>query len=181
MLSWSKRVVLLGASWLVVGASSVQALEIRYEAIDLQDLVLGEDRWQYRYHLDGFPFGADHGFAVLFDETLYAQLDDPPPTVNPDWDVITLQPDPNLPDPGRYDALALVVAPSVADVFAVDFVWIGQGAPASQAFVVFDPSFQTIEFGSTTLIPEPATAVLFAYGIASLTARRRCGKTTRSP
>jgi hypothetical protein len=155
---------------------SAQALAIRFESIDLADLLPGEDLREYRYQVSEFPFAAGHGFSILFEPDSYGRLDDPPP-VNADWDVLVLQPDPQLPDDGLYDALALAPNPSVADPFVVSFVWLGAGDPGPQPFVVYDPSFQVVASGETAVVPEPSGAAMLAAALltsfAAFHGRRR--------
>ena len=149
---------------------------ITYEATNLADVTPGEDLWQYRYVLSGFTFGLHFGFDVFFplsDGYLFGDIKNTPPS-NTEWDTIALQPDPALPDDGRYDALALVANASLADAFIVDFIWRGTGIPGSQPFEIFGDTFtvidegRTVPAGGTTPIPEPATLLLLVSGIAIL-------------
>ncbi len=153
-------------------APAARAAAIRYEAANLVDATPGEDLWLYRYRVEGAAFPAGNGFSVMFDLGLYEQLV-AGAAPNADWDVIALQPDPLLTSDGLYDALAMDGPASLADRFEVSFVWLGVGTPGSQPFVLYDESFQTLESGRTTLIPEPSTAVTLALGLVALGARRR--------
>jgi hypothetical protein len=108
--------------------------------------------------LDASSLAWSFGFSIFFDWTMYAELESPPPAAGSDWDIITLQPDVNLPDDGLYDALALVSGASLSQPFTVTFVWLRQGSPGSQPFAIYDPSFQTIEAGTT--VPEPSVLIL---------------------
>jgi hypothetical protein len=175
--------VALGGVLSAMLPTATAAVTIRYQVSNLSDVNAGEDLWQYIYTVEDFPFDADYGFSILFDEDLFEQLESPPPPVNADWDVITLQPDLNLPDEGRYDALALSATPSLSDVFVVSFVWLGPGAPASQPFEIFDPNFETIETGATLLLPEPSAALLAGLVLFGLCARceRRILRRAREP
>ncbi len=105
----------------LLSATNAYALTVQYQALDLADTAPGQDRWQYSYQLSDAMFAAGQGFSILFDPTLYDALQSSPAVVNSDWDVITLQPDPLLPDAGLYDALALNDGASLADLFTVDF------------------------------------------------------------
>jgi hypothetical protein len=98
-----------GLLLLVAGSPRIAAATtISYLATDLSDTVAGDDLWQYDYFVSGIAFDADQGFSVGFARSLYTDLESPPPAVSADWDILTLQPDPGIPEDGLYDALALV-------------------------------------------------------------------------
>jgi len=58
-------------------------------------------------------------------------------------DVLALQPDVILQQPGYFDAQALGNSPALANTFQVDFVWLGFGTPGSQLFSIYDVNFAT--------------------------------------
>jgi hypothetical protein len=140
-------------------AAPAQAVTVFFEVTDLPDALPGEDLYRYEYSLSDFPFPAGHGFSILFDPALYASLESPPPPVGPDWDILSIQPDPGLPDDGLYDALALVDTPATLSGFTIEFVWLGNGGPGSQPFLIYDSTFETIDSGQTrprlVAVPEP--------------------------
>jgi hypothetical protein len=160
----------------LIWAPHSNAITIQYQALDLADTTPGQDLWQYNYQLSDATFAAGQGFSIFFDPTLYDALQNNPPVVNADWDVITLQPDPLLPDAGLYDALALNDGASLADRFTVDFTWLGAGTPGAQNYVMYDNMFSTIESGTsipTVAVPEPATALLMGVGLIGFVSLER--------
>jgi len=163
-------------------SSPTFATTIRYEAIDLADTGSG-DLWQYHYQVSDHIFQADDGYSILFATDLYKDLEDPPLSPNSDWDVISLEPDPLLPNPGRYDSLAVVNVASLADLFTINFIWLGLGQqPGSQPFEIyrFDGTGNVtdiIETGRTIPLqasaPEPGMLALLASGWLGLALQRR--------
>lgn len=169
---------LVAAAWFFAPAAS--ALTITYETIDRPDVVAGEDLWEIHYRASEFPYGANHGFSIGFDVELFADLENPPPPVGVDWDVITLQPDVHLVSDGLYDALALTDTPPLPAYFGLTFVWRGAAgtSPGAQPFRVneFSPGGALLgvrESGMTVPVPEPMTAVLLLGGLCALAGRRR--------
>lgn len=156
--------------WLLLPLSA-SATTIHYTATDISDTVAGDDLWQYSYTVTDFSFPAGFGFSIFFDYALFTQIQDPAPPVNIDWDVLTLQPDLFLPDDGIYDALALVDSAPPLDLFTVEFVWLGSGAPGAQPFSVYDESFADVETGTT--IPEPNTLTLIGTGLLAIALARK--------
>jgi hypothetical protein len=163
-------------------AEKADALTIRFETFDLADVTPGEDLREIRYHVTGSSVLVNHGFAIEFGLALYRNLEDPPPAVNADWDVLVLQPDPGIPADGIYDALAVTDNPSLADPFVLTFVWLGAEDPGSQPFTVneFDDAgnlLAVLEVGVTQplaqAVPESATFPLIAGGIIALASLRR--------
>jgi hypothetical protein len=160
--------------FLLVPVAISGATTISYEATDLTDTTPGEDLWQYSYTVDDFLFNnMNYGFTIFFDYSLYADLEDPPPYVNSDWDLLVWQPDSGIPDDGAYDAFALADGASLADPFTVSFVWLGIGAPGAQSFDVYDTAFDTVESGQTAPVPEPGTILLVGSGLLGLAGLRK--------
>jgi hypothetical protein len=136
---------------------------LRYTATDLTDVTPGEDLWEYSYVLSGFNLQTNQGFSIYFDATLFKDLQNPRPTANPQWSVITVQRDVLLQAPGYLDGLALVNSPSFQGPFQVAFVWLGVGVPGAQPFDVYDSNFQTL-FSGSSVVPEPQSGLLALVG-----------------
>ena len=49
--------------------------------------------WEYRYTVTGLALTAGQGFTIFFDFHLYTLLQNPPPFVNADFDLLVVQPD----------------------------------------------------------------------------------------
>jgi hypothetical protein len=149
---------------------------IQFQAIDLADTTVGQDLWRFQYSLGGFDFQAGQGFSIFFDPQLYTDLQNPQPDPSPIWSAIVVQPDVILQQPGYFDSQALVNSPSLAGIFQVDCVWLGQGIPGPQLFSIYDVNFSTISGGSTvTAVPEPRALMFLSLGILFLWVARRNG------
>jgi hypothetical protein len=173
---------------LICSGSNASATVIRYQAIDLADSVVGQDLWQYRYDVSGLP-GSAVGFDVFFNLSEGYQAGDlsDPLAPNGDWTVVLLQPDPVLPDDGRFYAEIVAVSPVLPNLpdtyFSVNFVWPGTGAPGGQSFAIYDANFDILEAGRTRpfgeAIPEPAVPALLLAGLFGWQRfRARCGRST---
>jgi hypothetical protein len=165
---------------LAPGPDAAHAIVVTFEATDLADIAPGEDLWRYVYAISDFTPAPDVAVETLFDHPLYRSLQDPAPGVT-GWDILTFQPDINLPDVGRYSALALSTGASLVEPFELTFVWLGGPgtAPGSQPFEVnsFDAQggfLDTLATGFTTPatppvtpspVPLPATLALVLTGL----------------
>lgn len=163
---------------LMMRSHLVSAATITYKAVDLPDLVVGEDLWQYDYRITNFAFNINQGFTIYFDENFYKNLDISFHTVNSDWDVLLFQPDLNIPAAGAYDAIALVDNASLGDFFSIDFVFTGSGSPTSQPFDIYQTDSQGLFLGLLesdftialiNSIPEPNPLPLILIGISTFT------------
>lgn len=141
-----------------------------YAAIDLSTPgPTGGELWQYTYTFQNYVPQQDVAIEILFDPLKYTALQDPPPAVS-GWSIVTLQPDPNFADPGRYSAMALQNNAPLTGPFRVKFAWLGQGSPGSQPVQINDftnnGSFlATLATDQTNAIPEPATALLIGSAL----------------
>lgn len=136
---------------------------------------VGEDLWQYSYRVSEHDFLKDDSFAIYFDHDTYANLQDPVPAVNDDWDAMSFQPDPNITPDGWYDGLALVDHASLADPFSINFVWLGDGNPGAQIFEIYNPDWEVVETGMTSPVPVPSSVVLLMTGLFTVVGWRHDG------
>jgi hypothetical protein len=144
-----------------------------YTAIDLDKPdPNGGELWQYNYTFQNYVPQQNVAIEILFDPLLYTDLQNPPPAVS-GWSIMTLQPDPNLPDPGMYSALALENNAPLDEPFTVTFGWLGQGSPGNQPVQInqftSDGSFLgTLATDETSAVPEPATALLIGSALVAV-------------
>ena len=138
----------------------------------------------YQFFVSGFVFRANQPCAnnpalqcsealdIQFDPTMFGQLSNGVAPAG--FDLLLFQPNNPPQAPGDYSALALVDQPSLAGQFSVDFTFIGQGTPGSQAFSIdeFDSNggFQgVVATGETDPLasgaPEPSSISLIAAGL----------------
>ena len=129
--------------------------------------------WVYDYTVNNDSLGlAIEEFTVFFDPVLYQTLSVAGSPV--DWDSIVVQPDLQLPDDGFFDLLALAGGIGVGSSlsgFSVQFEYMGLGTPGTQPFDIVNPAnFQTLESGTTQVVPVPAAVWLLISGIVPLMA-----------
>ena len=141
----------IGAEY-IAPAPSI-AVTFRFAVVDLADTTPGQDLWEYSYQVSGHTLTAGQGFTIFFDLSLYTLLQNPPPFVNADFDLLTVQPDLALHSNGFYDALALRNNPSFADPFKLRFVWLGTvgTTPGAQPYTVYNADFSTQSQGQTRM------------------------------
>ncbi len=178
------RAALVGGFGLLV-AFSASLAPARAIGITAEITALGGDSYRavYAVHNDG-SLGA--GVSVLLFDLLFDPTDAlesslsivSPASVSSGWSELLLASAPSV--PAAYDALALgagIADGGTVSGFAVEFQWLGAGAPGSQAFAIYDASsFALLESGATT-VPEPPLlgylAVLGAVGLLARSGRAR--------
>lgn len=163
--------VLVGILCLIPGRLLAQGV-VYFQTEDLPDEVLGQDLWEYTYQLNGFGFQSGEGFSVYFDHLLYANLHGAEPALSSLWDILVVQPDVFLAQPGLFDALALVNGPSMSVPFKVRFIWLGPSSPGAQPFEQYNSSFQPIATGQS-VVPEPQSLSLLSGGVLAWLWSRR--------
>lgn len=130
---------------------------------------LGGNSWLANFTItnDGNPSTFDNVLIDFPNATNLALVSSPA-----NWDSLVFQPDPNIPDFGYLDTLALgsllAVGQSVGG-FGVSFALAGGAAPGSLPFQLYN-GISLVGAGNTTIaaIPEPATVLLAALGLAFL-------------
>lgn len=132
---------------------------------------IGGSEWQYDYHLAG-TFANHDDLAIIFPLTSSSQLSDLS-TGGSDWTTYVLQPNAALPADGEFNIIANKSNPDLATTFSVQFVYSGMGAPATQAFTLYDASFNQVETGLTesltpSAVPEPSSLALLGSGTFAL-------------
>ncbi|HUI81821.1 MAG TPA: PEP-CTERM sorting domain-containing protein [Bryobacteraceae bacterium] len=163
----------------VVSLAASAHAGVIYSAVDLDAPgPTGGELWQYAYTFQDYVPQQNVAVEILFDPLMYTDLQYPPPAVS-GWNIVSLQPDPDFADPGRYSALALENNAPVTGPFTVTFAWLGQGSPGSQPVEInqfaSDGSFvDTAATEETTAVPEPATALLIGSGLIAAGLFLRC-------
>ncbi len=154
--------------WIGLFAANSFAAVIQFRVNDL-----GGSLHSYEYFVSGLTLQANQAIDIRFDPALYDTLSDG--VVGSGFKLVLVQPNNPPGATGDYRAVALADNPSFAGPFGVNFTFVGNGTPGSQAFLINQYTaagifVSTIESGVTTLlpqttIPEPAT---FAFGCAAL-------------
>jgi hypothetical protein len=145
--------------------------------------------WENDYTLTGFSFVQYEDFQLLFDPAVFQQLLNGVAIPSSDWDLLLVQPDPNIPDNGVYDMMALGNGPSFSGPFSVQYTLLGSTPPTSQVYrvvqldsngnVVGDPLETGLALGPSGAVPEPSSLQLYTIavlGVVVLRAVRRRGR-----
>lgn len=162
------------AAAVLLAASATWAQDIRYSAIDLTDLTPGQDLWQMDYTVAG-PLGEWVSLNLLFAAANYGSIN-----VIRATDALWVTPLDSILSLDGQATITATQALNAVDTGTVSlsFVWTGAGAPGSQPFEVLSESFSVIGNGSTTPVPEPATAWLLLAGVGVVGVALRCRQTT---
>jgi hypothetical protein len=173
----SKSVSALLVVFALLGSTVASAIEVDFATVSL-----GGNNYRYEYLIrnDGSlgPGTAIQLIDLSFDPALFEEstlTSVSAPSLAADWTQSFL-----ASAPGVSAAFDLYTAgPGIAvggqlGGFAVEFHWLGSGAPGGQAFDVYDPgSFALLGQGMTTPVPEPETWAMMAIGALMIGLRRR--------
>ena len=159
-------------------------------SIDYTATNLGSGVYQYDYSVfNNGSLGAGvpiQLFDIFFDPTFYQSLsivtttEDAAPLV-PQWSEMILNSVGSIPP--YFDAFALtggIPVGSTVSGFTVQFAWLGQSPPGSQAFQIYDANtFALLQSGVTvaaSAVPEPSTfgmlGIVLAYGARKILRKR---------
>lgn len=130
------------------------------------------------------------GFTVYFDYGLFSGLS---VTGSPaGWDSVVLQPGvgPGSELDGTFDSQLLdwsqaLTAGASATGFALEFTYLGAGAPGVLPFEIYDQNYEVTFSGEASVnaapaqVPEPATGLLVLAGLAALSGLRTAGAKRR--
>jgi hypothetical protein len=151
---------------------------VSYTATDLADVSAGQDLWRYTYRVNG-PLPAFGAFNLLFSSSNYGNLS--VGAFSTGLSPLLAQPDPGLGSDGMLTLTTFsgLLAGNIESV-ELDFVWLGTGMPADQAYEVLDDAFNVIGTAKTSLlttppqgVPEPGVLSLITLGLLSLPVLRR--------
>jgi hypothetical protein len=147
---------------------AAQAVTLSATAVDLPDVVVGQDLWQFDYSLAG-PLAQFNGLNLIYP---FADFDTLTVVTAPASDVaFALTP---TDAPSSADGLLTLTAQ--ADLtsayntnFSVSFTKLTANALGPQTYELFDDTFAVIDTGSITIgspspVPEPSKAALLLLG-----------------
>lgn len=169
--------LLLGA--LALSLASFHATAgVSYTATDLADVSAGQDLWRYSYRVNG-PLPAFGAFNLLFSSSKYSDLS--VGAFSAGLSPLVTQPDAGLGWDGMLTLTTFSdLIPASIESVELDFVWLGTGMPADQAYEVVDDAFNVIGTGKTSPlatppqgVPEPGVLSLITLGLLSLPVLRR--------
>lgn len=168
-------------SALLVGLLLVPSMACAIQ-VNFTTFALGSDRYRYEYtiHNDG-SLGTSTPLALLdllFDPALYEEsslTNVSPAALATDWSQQFLAS--SIGVPAAFDLMATgtgIPVGSQVSGFAVEFHWLGAGIPGNQPYEVYDAvTFDKLEQGITSAVPEPETWLMLLAGTPILVALSR--------
>ncbi len=158
----------------ILFCGAAHAVTLSATAVDLPDVVAGEDLWQLDYSLVG-PLAAFNGVNLIFP---FADFSGLAVVTEPAADLLSaLSP---TDAPSSTDGLLALQAQSDLDSayatsFSVSFTKLSGNALGPQSFEVFDDGFNIVDSGTLTVtigppspVPEPSNVALFVLGAAAV-------------
>ena len=162
-----RRLATVAAVTVLAVSGAAAATDVRFAATNLADIVSGQDLWRYDFTVLG-GLGDSESVNVLFGPTDYGQLQ----VISADARLLpsAIDPLPSLPADGILSLFAAgtIAASDPAPAAALQFVWMGSGAPGAQPFEKLNDSFNLVATGVTSPVPEAGTGAMLAAGLAGL-------------
>ena len=124
------------------------------------------------------------GFTVYFPHTEFQTMSLSASPVA--WDSLVIQPDVALQSPGFLDSVLLNPAQPLLPGqsqggFVARFEYLGAAPLPMLTFEIVDLEFNVLYSGTTSLVPEPTTAIILALGLVALGVRLRRRKLVARP
>ena len=153
------------AAGLLLGASPGGAASVSHIVVNLSDVTVGEDLWEYDFTLQG-PLPLFNSVNLLFGPDTHSQISVLGNATPADLELALSPPAPGL---GTDILLAQGDLPaSFIGTVALSFVWTGTGTPVTVDYEVVDENFNVLESGLSNPVPEPASWALLLAGITAL-------------
>ena len=153
-------------------STTAMAANISYSITDMRSEQ--DNLWQIDYQVSNFDSDAYDGLQIFFEYGLYENIEIVESTTG--WDAYEAQPEDfgGYTEDGYIDALILSTGGILSATFSVQAVYLGEAAPGSQLFELYNSSnWDVYASGETSAAPVPGSIVLLFSGLAGLCAGRR--------
>jgi hypothetical protein len=163
----STAVLWLGGLLLLLLSSPARALEVQYVAVDVDDIVVGVDRWRYDYSFVG-SLAEFEGLSLLFDDASRAALQVASPPDPNALGYFIEQPSIALQADGLFTISAVRRVVGEKLNFSVSFDALSGVPPGAQRYELFDADFTVTGTALTVAVPEPPSGVMLLAALAVL-------------